>query len=348
MQSALSEQPSAAMTAAALPSPYVASASTEVGSYPAWKAFNDNTGGTSWWSSAFGTAAGQWLKLDMGAAKTIDGIRLHIETATGVHEFKIQGSANGTDWTDVHTGVAAVTTDAQYFWFTAAASYRYWRVLVVSGLDTNIVTVVELAYIESGTKATADTLAIIGHNLGTAAAAVSVEYSNDLTNWTEILAAFTPTTDRCIFKTFTATTARAFRVKLVTASVAPQVAVLFLGSRMTFERYPAGSLAPNPEQVVATTARGSTGNILGSVINYHLRRIRVDFRNLSPSFIADTFQPVWENYLRQLLPVFFAWEYASHPTEVYFVTVPDDFNYAPTYTPYLQDLPLEFVGIVEP
>ncbi|MFA5354963.1 MAG: hypothetical protein WC291_12095, partial [Thermodesulfovibrionales bacterium] len=108
-------------------------------------------------------------------------------------------------------------------------TYTAWR---AASAGTRYITV------DCGTAKSADCLGIISHNLATAACTVSVQSSPDNSTWTTRLTGFVPSTDKAVFKTFTSYSARYWRIKLVTASVAPQLAVVMLGVRLTFP-YPA-------------------------------------------------------------------------------------------------------------
>ncbi|WP_435822250.1 discoidin domain-containing protein [Actinacidiphila alni] len=72
--------------------------STENGGTPASAAVDGNTG-TRWSSAA---ADPQWLQVDLGSTSTISSVALNWETAYA-KSFKIQTSANGTDWTDAYS-----------------------------------------------------------------------------------------------------------------------------------------------------------------------------------------------------------------------------------------------------
>lgn len=198
----------------------------------------------------------------------------------------------------------------------------------------------------------ADTLAIISHNLGTAAAAVSVEWSADGASWTEVLAAFTPTNDRALLKTFTSATKGYWRIKFVTAAVAVKVGVVFLGTRITLPRtwpHPSrGEFDPMPEQIVASSVRSKTGNLLGSTLQYVGINMVIDLDWLTDTWVSGTFKALWDTYLSQLYPVFVSWDPGDHPTEVLFGKVPDDYALKRPWTQNsYRRLSLEFEGVKE-
>mgnify|MGYP007051340092 CR=1 len=85
--------------------------------------------------------------------------------------------------------------------------------------------------IDAGSAVAADTLCLTAHNLSTAGATVSVEYSATGA-WAgeevEALAGFTPADDGSLMKLFASATAQYWRLKIVSASVVPEIAIAML------------------------------------------------------------------------------------------------------------------------
>ncbi|BBA97537.1 putative secreted protein [Actinacidiphila reveromycinica] len=94
--------------------------SVENAGTPASAAVDGNTG-TRWSSAA---ADPQWLEVDLGSAQSIGQVRLDWETAYA-KAFKIQTSANGTDWTDVYSTTTGTGGDQT---LPVNGSGRYVRV----------------------------------------------------------------------------------------------------------------------------------------------------------------------------------------------------------------------------
>ncbi|MGS2642701.1 discoidin domain-containing protein [Streptosporangium sp. G12] len=107
-------------TNAALSKTYSAS-STENAGTPASAAFDGNNG-TRWASAA---SDPQWVQVDLGSAQTLCKIDLRWEAAYA-SAFKLQGSTNGTTWTDLKT-VTGSTGGVQSHDVTGSA--RYVRML---------------------------------------------------------------------------------------------------------------------------------------------------------------------------------------------------------------------------
>ncbi len=95
------------------------SSSTENAGTPASAAVDGNTG-TRWSSAA---ADPQWLQVDLGATDTISSVTLNWETAYA-KAFKIQTSADGTNWTDIYSTTTATGGNQT---LTVNGSGRYVR-----------------------------------------------------------------------------------------------------------------------------------------------------------------------------------------------------------------------------
>ncbi|AEV85853.1 hypothetical protein ACWT_4834 [Actinoplanes sp. SE50] len=96
-----------------------AASSVEGADVSADKAVDGNTG--TRWSSQFSDP--QWIRVDLGATKTLCGVVLQWEGAYG-KAYKIQTSPDGTTWTDIFsTGNGAGGTEA----LTVSGSGRYVR-----------------------------------------------------------------------------------------------------------------------------------------------------------------------------------------------------------------------------
>jgi hypothetical protein len=98
----------------------------------------DNDDGT-WFNSETGafptppvSMVGQWLRVDLGSAKTITYYRWY---GAGPREWKLQSSTDGTTWTDRHTGTGSgvSTQDTGYVDLGGPVTARYWRYLVTLG-----------------------------------------------------------------------------------------------------------------------------------------------------------------------------------------------------------------------
>lgn len=169
-------------------------------------------------------------------------------------------------------------------------------------------------------------LGIMGHNLGTAGAGVSVESSDDGTNWTERLASFTPSSDNAILKALTSYRAAIRRLKIVTTSIAPYVAEAWLAEHMEMPYPPDAPMAPYEEGIESEMTLSRGGRTLGVVTSYFPIDIQHRFSNLLRTWAADNFVPFWE-YAKYLYPFFYAPDLDTWPDDVFFCTVSPDMKF---------------------
>lgn len=183
--------------------------------------------------------------------------------------------------------------------------------------------------VDCGTAKEADALSIgPGHNLWTARAALSVEYSDDNVTWYVALQPFLVWEDNSLLKVFPAVTARYWRVKIQTASVAAKIAVALVGKAIEFPYPPATPYTPATEKIEAESSRSKLGTLLGTVVRHKPWEIKNDWKILSRSFIEETIAPFWRDYVSNLSPFIFAWDLERYPTDVRFGKVPDEYAYA--------------------
>jgi hypothetical protein len=131
------------MTANNAPAPWIVSARSEYSAgYEAFRAFRYAESGDRW-SSAGEAVAGSFLKVDAGLGNRLLVTHLFLKQypGQGFNSFKVQGSINDVDWTDIYSGSAADSTAWQIFTFENSESYRYVRLLCVTGYMSNYISV---------------------------------------------------------------------------------------------------------------------------------------------------------------------------------------------------------------
>jgi hypothetical protein len=189
--------------------------------------------------------------------------------------------------------------------------FTFWR---GAGSGTKYLTV------SCGSAKSADALALLGHNLGTVAANVSVESSPD--NFSAVnqrLAPFTPANDAMILKLFNTASEAYWRLKLVTASVAAQLAVAVLGSKLEFPSPPRGPFAPYKESVQSAFDLLQSGMPLLAEVKYHPITIDAKFQYLDRAWLETYFLPFWGNHMKLDKYFFWAWNLDDFPEHVFFV-----------------------------
>jgi hypothetical protein len=175
--------------------------------------------------------------------------------------------------------------------------------------------------VNSGVAGEADCLAVYTHNLGSASAQVSVESSNDNfgVNVTQRLAPFVPSTDLAVLKPFTLANEASWRVKIVSAALAAQNAVVLVGKKLTFPGIPMGPFAPYRESVMADAPQAELGSQLESNVKFHPIKIDAKFQYLDRSWLENTFLPFWDTHMKKEKWFFFAWNLDDFPRHVFFV-----------------------------
>ena len=203
--------------------------------------------------------------------------------------------------------------------------------------------------VNCGAAIVADTLGIKCHNLGTAEADVSVESSNDGSSWTERLAPFTPTNDKAIMKRFSGVSGAYWRVKIVTASVAPQIAVCMVGEGIEFPFPPDGPYVPATLSSEAESIKGKTGILLGSIVRFKPYRISPRWSIVARAWVETYFLPFWNDYASNLAPFFYAWDLTTYPADVRFASVPADHSFETPMSvlAYYDSITLPMEGVTE-
>jgi hypothetical protein len=169
---------------------YVASASTDngYGTSPAWYAFDKNSTGTAWISSAsYGSTApyastaytttdvngtaylGEWLQIQQPSAVTLSSYSItpggNAASGQAPAKWALLGSRDGTNWTLVDSRAGITTwaaTTAQTFSVSASQAWTYFRCVVTQANgyvnSTSVMVFAELTLY--GTADTAQTLTI--------------------------------------------------------------------------------------------------------------------------------------------------------------------------------------------
>ena len=108
------------------------SASTTNGGLTADKACDDSE--ITSWENDMTTSGAQWWKYDLGVGvlRRVRKFRMKCLAGSVIKDFKIQGSNNDSDWTDIYTGQQVDNANWQEYTFTNLTSYRYYRIYITS------------------------------------------------------------------------------------------------------------------------------------------------------------------------------------------------------------------------
>lgn len=216
--------------------------------------------------------------------------------------------------------------------------YTFWQ---ATSSGTRFITA------DMGVPVPADAFGLIGHNFGIAGTQITLQGSTDGTTWTDVVAQFSLTNNKAILRTFTSLSRRHWRLRIITTTSIPFLAVFFLGRRLEFPRYVMGEFDPQPEQIHATSAKSKAGYPLGAIVRYIRHNIHISFQNLTDAWVRTQFLPIWNEHLSQLKPIFWAWNLEDFPADVYFVSLPDNFSLSIPYNPVRRNMALQFEGIKE-
>ena len=217
-------------------------------------------------------------------------------------------------------------------------TYTIWK---GNGTSDHTITV------DCGSAKTSNGLGIAGlHNLFTCGANISIECSDDnfVADTTVALAAFTVSSDNSvIFKKYTAVSKRYWRIKFTSLSAAPELAMLILGALFEFPRWVQSNYSPFVETIHSNTVRSNV-HTLGTAIDYYEKKMDPQFKNLDPTWVKNTFEPLWA-YIKQLKPFFWVWNLTGRADEVYLVKLPDGFSLSLPYDPIRQSIKLSFIDV---
>lgn len=243
---------------------------------------------------------------------------------------------------DYGTPVSSVTVDSGYSVLNLKdwRNYTFWQ---AAGAGPFYIT------INCGAVQSADTLAILGHNLGTIGATVALECSADNTSWDTAIAGFVPTSDKVIYKYFTTYAKQYWRLNIIVpSSSSPRIAIVCFGSRVEFPYSMEAPYDPMPQRIQGESNVSQKGNLLGSVIDYYEINPKPHWQSMDASWVKNNFAVFWNNHASKLIPFFWAWEPGEHADEVFLVSLKTDSGFnAPYETGQIRNISLDLIGIKE-
>lgn len=171
--------------------------------------------------------------------------------------------------------------------------------------------------VSPGSGQTIDYMGIARHNLGTAGVDYTLESSNNGTDYTEVVTD-NPDDDRAIIHQFDSVSASFFRLTISAGSVAPQMAVLYLGQILSMERrlYVGHTPVPFGLRRTVSTGRSESGQFLGRVRRRETVEFAIDMPNLTPAWVRSDLEPFID--VSDTTPFFWAWRPEDYPAECAF------------------------------
>jgi len=139
------------MTSNVLPAVYAVSASSEyTASYAAWKAMDGSVAAGNYWNTSgpSNPAGVAWWKIYMGnGARPICVTTLTIKNLApyGYHDFKLQGSNDNSNWTDIYTGHCDDNSNVQtYASLGNTEFFLYYRIWCTTCYSIQYLVVTEI------------------------------------------------------------------------------------------------------------------------------------------------------------------------------------------------------------
>ncbi len=198
----------------------------------------------------------------------------------------------------------------------------------------------------AGIPFSADYLAIMGHNLNTIGANISLTYSKeDYIYGTLPVAAISSDpvlSDGVYLKEFTNPGAFvSWRLVIAgTLSAAPYMTICIWGNKTELD-YLTGSFDPDAEEVSANTNLSYGGYVTGVHRQYSERRLAINFQDGDPALYQKV-KAWWEG--SGLKNFFVGWETANRPDEVYLMRPGSSFVNAFTYGGAYRNITIKLSG----
>jgi len=167
----------------------------------------------------------------------------------------------------------------------------------------------------SGNTKTADYLAIIGHNLNTIGATITLQYSTNGSTWSDAFTGVAPSSDNVYLKEWTDPGAKRYwRLRIAgTLSAAPYLTLCIWGSKTELD-YATAAFDPYEQEVKAAVGMSQGGYVTGVHAQYAERSLDLKFED-ADSTLYNKVKTWWDT--SGLKNFFVAWETANNPNDVY-------------------------------
>lgn len=204
---------------------------------------------------------------------------------------------------------------------------------------------VQYITVNDGGSQLIDYVGLARHNLGSTGATVKVQSSPDGSTWDDVTEAIAPANDTAIIVRFEAATANFWRLELTPGSAALTIAVVYLGRITVAERRIQVGHVPITLgwDWGVTTGKSASGQFQGRIMRSEWRASGVSWKNLTPSWVRDTFAPFVDQ--ARTRPFFWAWRPETWPGECGYVWLPGPPKTSNTLSNGLMDASMELQGI---
>lgn len=160
----------------------------------------------------------------------------------------------------------------------------------------------------------ADYLAVSGHNLSTASALVTLQYSADGQTYQDAFAPFTPSSDNAFVKEFSSPGSfRYWRLRLEDTSITPFMYISIWGEKTELD-YASSSFDPHSQMAKDAVNLSYGGYLTGIHSQYIERSMSIRFEDADEALYTKVKEWWEENGARNF---FIAWEASNHPEDVF-------------------------------
>lgn len=195
-----------------------------------------------------------------------------------------------------------------------------------------------------GNTATADYLAIIGHNLFTADAVIYLQYSDTgafAGEETTVVSAYSPTSDNVVLREFATSGAhRYWKLSLTSLTVIPYMAICIWGQKTELD-WASASFDPYEQKAIAKRGVSYGGYVTGVHTQYVERSMSLRFADADPALYGKV-QNWWESHGGQNL--FVAWDTTNSPDDVFLMRPSDKFRNPFNQTGLYRDISISLTG----
>lgn len=199
--------------------------------------------------------------------------------------------------------------------------------------------------VDCGSAKSANSLMVYGHDLFTQSATIEVRGSTDNFSASDVLLlSVTPTSNLAFARTFTAVSYRYWRIRITGSGGMPSLAIAAIGTVFEAEGYLGLDYDPTARKVVQRFNRNDRGQPLGKVIDFTEFNQPITLRQVSWSWLRNTFLPVWESHLRGKP---FGWQWHAGIDAEVRLCVTDDSLSTPHYPGRLADVSFTLTGVLE-
>ncbi len=195
-----------------------------------------------------------------------------------------------------------------------------------------------------GNTKDADYLAILGHNLNTAGATVTLQWSTDnfAADVNDAFAGEAPSADTVYLKEFTSPGAKRYwRLKIAGhTAIAPYMAIAVWGEKTELD-YATASFDPYEQDTKATVGMSEGGYVTGVHTRYIERSLRLRFDD-SDSTLYNKVKAWHDDHGMKNL--FAAWELANNASDVWLMRPSSRFRNPLNRTGIMRDISIQLTG----